>query len=248
MQATPQRTVLVTGAARGLGRGIAQALLADYRVVATDLDEAALMRATDSWGPDCVPLVMDVRDSASVARAFAKALDTCGELHGLVNNAGVMGTTKVAESTDEQWDEIADTNARGAFLCCRAFARHRLERSGGGSIVNIVSAAAESARPGAAAYSASKAGIVMLTRTLAMELGEHSVTVNALAPGLIRLPDRETREEYRAKYVAMVPLRRLGTTHEVACAVRFLLSGDARYVTGSTLSVDGGFLAGRYVE
>ena len=248
MQPSPIRTVLVTGAARGLGRGIAEALLEDYRVIAADMDEAALAQASAAWGPNCIPVAMDVRDSASVERAFGQAIERCGELHALVNNAGTMGTARVTDCTDEQWNVVAETNARGAFLCCRTFARHRLAKGGGGSVVNIVSAAAESARPGAAAYCASKAAIVMLTRTLAMELGEHGVTVNAVAPGLIHLPDRETREDYRAKYLAMVPLRRLGTPQDVAGTVRFLLSDGARYVTGSMLTVDGGFLAGRPLE
>jgi 3-oxoacyl-[acyl-carrier protein] reductase len=248
MQPAPPATVVVTGAARGLGLGIATALLRDYRVVAADVDQAALGRAAASLGERYVPVVTDVRHSASVDAAFAEVVRRFGEVIGLVNNAGRIGTARVVDCTDAQWDEIADTNARGAFFCCRAFARHRTERGGRGSVVNIVSAAAESARPGAAAYSASKAAIVMLTRTLALELGSLNVTVNALAPGLVRLPDRETPEAYRAQYLSMVPLRRLGTPDDIAGAVRFLLSDDARYVSGSTLTVDGGFLAGRPLE
>jgi NAD(P)-dependent dehydrogenase (short-subunit alcohol dehydrogenase family) len=241
------RTVVVTGAARGLGRGIAQALLSDSRVVLADHDDDALQATARDLGPGCIPVVMDVRDSTSVERAFSE-IASHSPPDALVNNAGIMGIARVADSTDEQWDAVVETNLRGAFICSRSFSRLRIAAGGGGSIVNIVSAAAESARPGAAAYAASKAGIVMLTKTLAMELGDHDITVNAVAPGLIRLPDRETREAYRAKYLAMVPLRRLGTPEDIAGAVRFLLSESARYVHGSTLTVDGGFLAGRPLE
>jgi NAD(P)-dependent dehydrogenase (short-subunit alcohol dehydrogenase family) len=239
-------TVLVTGAARGLGRGIARVLMAQFdTVVCADKDFPAATATAAELGAGCMPVAMDITDSGSVNAAFASVIQNCGSITALVNNAGVMGTARVVDCTDAQWDEIAQTNLRGAFFCSRVFARHRIALGGGGSLVNIVSAAAESARAGAAAYSASKAGIVMLTKTLAIELGKHDITVNAVAPGLLKLPDRETDEKYRAKYLGMVPLGRLGTVEDIGYTVRFLLSNEARYVHGTTMSVDGGFLAGR---
>lgn len=239
-------TALVTGAARGLGRGIAKALLTSFeRVIATDLDEKALARTAAELGDRCATIVMDVTDSRSVDRAFAMAVERHGPLMALVNNAGLMGTARVVDCSDEHWNAISDTNLRGSFFCARSFARHRIEQGGGGAIVNMASAAAESTRPGAAAYSASKAGVVMLTRTLALELGPHGVRVNAIEPGLIVLPDRDTDAAYRERYRKMVPLGRLGTPEEVGEVVQFLLSDHARYVHGATLPIDGGFLAGR---
>lgn len=240
---------LVTGAARGLGRHIVQTLLADFDcVVATDSDTETLAGTAEPLGRRCVAMQMDVTSSRSVDAVFAAAAERCGPVDALVNNAGLMKTARVVECADDQWNAILETNLRGAFFCARAFARSRIAQGGGGAIVNMASAAAQSARIGAAAYSASKAGIVMLTRTLALELGPHAIRVNAVEPGLIVLPDRDTDADYRERYREMVPLGRLGEPANVSEVVRFLLSDAARYVHGATLAVDGGFLAGRYLD
>ncbi len=246
--AAPQtaRVALVTGAARGLGRDIARALLHDFdRVIAADADADALAACALSLGERCTAITMDVTSSQSVDAAFAAAVERFGTVDALVNNAGLMNPARVVDCTDAHWNALIETNLRGAFFCARAFARLRIARGGDGAMVNMASAAAQSARTGGAAYSASKAGIVMLTQTLALELGPHGIRVNAIEPGLVVLPDRETDPAYRESYRKMVPLGRLATPGDISEVVRFLLSDGACYIHGAALPVDGGFLAGR---
>jgi 3-oxoacyl-[acyl-carrier protein] reductase len=140
---------------------------------------------------------------------------------------------------------VLDVNLKGAFLCAKSFGRARVAAGGGGAIVNVASTAAFSARRGAAHYSASKAGMVALTRSLALEWGTYGIRANAVAPGYIDVRPDQTTPEYRAAFIPMVPLGRTGTPPEVARVVRFLLSDEASFVSGAVVPIDGGFLAGR---
>ncbi len=238
-------TAIVTGGARGLGRAIAEALHGRHARILIADREAALGEATArELGEGVVFRPLDIADPEAITGFFATAAAE-GPIGALVNNAGVTTPTPLLETPPEAWDSVLDVNLRGSFLCAQAYARHAIAGGWRGAIVNLASATGLSARSGAAAYSASKAGIIMLTRTLAMELGPHGIRVNAVAPGMIGLPHKPVRPIYDSAYLAMTPLGRLGTPPEVASVVRFLLSEDAAFVTGVTIPVDGGFLAGR---
>ena len=230
---------VVTGAARGLGRAIADELKArGAAVVLTDVDIAAGEAAARALGARFVAL--DVRSPDSVARAFAAV----GTPDMLVNNAGVYPDDSVLEMSEAAWSRVIDTNLSGTFRCAQAFARLRVAAGGGGgAIVNLASTAATSARPGAAHYSASKAGVAMLTRSLAQELGPHRIRVNAVAPGLIDVG--QSTPDYLQGFRAMIPLGRVGTPADVARLVAALLSDDCAFVSGAVVPVDGGFLTGR---
>jgi 3-oxoacyl-[acyl-carrier protein] reductase len=143
-----------------------------------------------------------------------------------------------------EWDLILSTILTGTFLVSRAVARTMVARGGGGQIINTSSTAAESARPGSAAYCAAKAGVRLFTQTLAMELGPHNITINAVAPGQIDVPSGAPQQEYVDMFVSGTPLGRTGTPKDVATVVLFLASPAAAFVTGTTLYVDGGWTAG----
>jgi 3-oxoacyl-[acyl-carrier protein] reductase len=231
---------LVTGAARGLGRAIAAELKArGAEVVLSDQDEAAGAGAARAIGGRFVPL--DVRSMASVNAAFA----AIGAPDMLVNNAGIYPDYGFLDITETQWLQVIDINLNGAFRCAQAFARARVQAGGGGAMVNLASTAASSARVGAAHYSTSKAGLAMLTRSLAQELGPHRIRVNAVAPGLVDVGRGAVNEAYYQRFLPMIPLGRVGMPEDVAKVVAMLLSEDCAFVTGAVLPIDGGFLAGR---
>jgi NAD(P)-dependent dehydrogenase (short-subunit alcohol dehydrogenase family) len=246
----PARSVLVTGAGHGIGRGIAEAFAeaGDAVIVADrDLERAEEVAASlqERFGARAVPLAVDVRDSASVAAMVDAALAALGGIDVLVNNAGVYPNHLVVDMSEEEWDAVFDTNVKGMFLVSRAVARHMIARGGDGKIVNISSGAAKSGRIGAAHYCASKAAVDMFTRVLALELARHDIAVNAVGPGLVEVPDWSLSDEYIDAIVGANPMGRIGQPEDIARAVRYLASPDATYITGTTLYVDGGSLAGR---
>lgn len=218
---------VVTGAARGLGAAISDRLELDgYEVVRLDAMEA----------PATVPC--DVRDEAGLA-AVARDI---GPVDVLVNNAGIWRFAKLEDVSAQDFCEVMEVNVLGAFLCARVFGAGMLER-GRGSIVNLVSIAAANPNVGVGAYSASKAGLVGLTRTIAAEWGPRGVRCNAVGPGLVPTPG--TGEVYDDPAVVAarsgaVPLRRLGTPNDIASVVCFLAGEQAAYVNGQVLYVDGG--------
>jgi NAD(P)-dependent dehydrogenase (short-subunit alcohol dehydrogenase family) len=246
----PPRSVLITGAGHGIGRGIAEAFAAagDAVIVADrDLERAEEVATSlqERFGARAVPLAVDVRDSASVAAMVDAALAALGGIDVLVNNAGVYPNHLVVDMSEEEWDAVFDTNVKGMFLVSRAVARHMIARGGDGKIVNISSGAAKSGRIGAAHYCASKAAVDMFTRVLALELARHDIAVNAVGPGLVEVPDWSLSDEYIDAIVGANPMGRIGQPEDIARAVRYLASPDATYITGTTLYVDGGSLAGR---
>ena len=244
------RVVLVTGGAHGIGRGIAQAFaVAGARVIIADRQgDAAEQTATSiasSTGAELMAVAVDVRNAAAVTAAVAHALDRFDRIDVLVNNAGIYPNTPVLAMDEAEWEAVFAINVKGMFLVSQAVARAMIARGTGGRIVNISSGAAESGRVGAAHYCASKAAVNMFTRVLAMELAPYEIVVNAVGPGLIEVPGASLTPDYVEALVAATPMGRIGQPEDVAHAVLYLASPTATYMTGITLYVDGGGLAGR---
>lgn len=238
------QVALVTGASRGLGRAIAERMAAaGARVACIARDESKLaetVAAIREAGGAAEPFACSVTDSEQVNSVVDTIAKEWGSLEILVNNAGITRDTLFPRMKDEEWDEVINTNLRGAFLFARAVTRPMM-RARYGRIINIASVAGLMGNPGQANYSASKAALIGMTRTVAKELASRKVTVNAIAPGFIESDMSAALGEMiidEAK--KRIPAKRLGTPEEVAACALFLASRDASYVTGQVLVVDGG--------
>ena len=238
------RVAVVTGGAKGIGRAIAARLSrGGAKVVISGRDEAALKTACaeiKTNGGEAVWRSADVAKPADVDGLCAYTLEKFGKADILVNNAGVTRDNLVLRLSDEDWDQVIDTNLKGSFLCIRAFAKPMI-RQRWGRIVSVSSVVGLIGNPGQANYVASKAGIVGLTKSVAKELASRHITVNAVAPGFIETAMTEALgDKARETLKAQIPLGRLGSPEDVAHAVAYLCSEEAGYVTGQVLSVDGG--------
>jgi NAD(P)-dependent dehydrogenase (short-subunit alcohol dehydrogenase family) len=240
------RVAVVTGAARGIGKAIATAMAAEgARVVIADRDEPTARRTADELSASCaIALPADVGDPGSIARLFDAVIERFGRIDVLVNNAGTGIARLMIDTGLEEWENILRINLTGAFLCSQRAAQQMI-RQKSGRIVNIVSLSGQKGGVGRSAYGASKAGLEVLTKIMAVELADHGIRVNAIAPGPI-LTDvaREMHtQETRDAYHRLIPQRRYGEPREIAAAAVFLAADDSSYITGHTLNVDGGFLA-----
>ena len=251
MAGLQDKVALVTGAARGIGKAVAQRFHDDSaRVVLADIDEAAAKDAAAAIDPGrartaVVPL--DVADAASVLAAVERVIADFGQIDILVNNAGIMDRMPFLEMTPEFWDRVTGINLRGAFLTGQAVARHMVARGGGGRIVNVASNSGIFGGRGRAAYGASKAGLINLTQTMAIELAEHDINVNAVAPGPTRTGPHMPDEPWPSVKNRM-PLGRFGSPAEIAAVAAFLASDEASFVTGHTYCADGGFTIAGIME
>ncbi len=240
------QVAVVTGGARGIGLAVSRALAREGACVTiVNRDAEAAERAVaeiESGGGTAASHQADVLDSGATRAAFEKVLKQHGRIDILVNNSGITRDGLLLRMSDDQWEEVVDTNLRGAFYCCRAVAR-AMVRARYGRIVNISSVVGISGNPGQANYVSAKAGLIGLTRALAQELASRGITVNAVAPGFIDTAMTEgLADRARQTILDRIPLGRLGTPEDVAEIVAFLASPRSAYVTGQVWVVDGGMV------
>lgn len=242
------RVALVTGGGRGIGKAISSALLdAGAKVVVADVDEeSARQTANELAGPsgNVIECYVDVGQEESVSSLIQMALQTFGRIDILINNAGIMYRTRLMDISLSEWEQTLNINLTGAFLCTKAVLPI-MKESGFGRIVNISSSAGRSVSTlGGAHYTASKAGLLGLTRAAAKEAAHLGITVNAICPGLIEteMAVGTTTPEELKNFLASFPIPRLGSPEEIGYLVVFLCSDDAAYITGASLDINGGDL------
>jgi NAD(P)-dependent dehydrogenase (short-subunit alcohol dehydrogenase family) len=252
MSRLARRVAIVTGSAAGIGRGIARRFAREgAAVVIADQDGAAAARTAEEIGAEggeALPFAVDVADRARVERMVAATLERYGRIHILVNNAAIaLLYEPFFEITEASWRRMIDVNLTGAFWCSQAAARHMAAHREG-AIINIGSVNSFQPEMRAAHYAASKGGIVLLTRAMALDLAPHGIRVNAIAPGAIHTERTETfdaepaNREIIAGAFGGIPLHRRGEPDEVAAAAVFLACSESSYILGHTLVVDGGIL------
>ena len=244
MQTLSGKVALVTGAARGIGRAIAEQLadeganIALCDLQAEWMDEAA--QAIEQKGRKVLRVAADVSQSADVDKAVAAVIEQCGRIDILVNNAGITKDGLLMRMSDEQWDQVLAVNLRGTFLFTRAVSRPMMKQRSG-VIVNIASIIGLIGNAGQCNYAASKAGVIALTKSAAKELASRGIRVNAIAPGFIESKMTDVLpEEVRRKMLDAIPMSRFGTAADVARTVTFLCGEGSAYITGQVLSVNGG--------
>ncbi|MEM7645966.1 MAG: 3-oxoacyl-ACP reductase FabG [Pseudomonadota bacterium] len=243
-----QRWILVTGATGGIGQAIAQRLAKDgFSILAhynSNREKAKTCQdEIQKLGARCEILGFDVSDSKAVEQSMDQVMEKMdGILFGVVNNAGLHIDTMAGLMSDDDFDKVLQTNLYGAFFVMR-YALKKMMRNRQGSIVNISSLSGQVGNPGQINYSASKAGLIAMTKTLSMELARRNIRVNAVSPGLIET-SMVNETPGLEEMIQRIPMRRMGQPHEVAGAVSFLMSEDASYMTGQTVSVNGGLFPG----
>jgi 3-oxoacyl-[acyl-carrier protein] reductase len=241
------KTALVTGGARGIGRAIVLRLATQgadvaFSYLGNAVAAGETSQAVKALGRRALAIKADVRDPAAADALVKTTLDAFGRIDILVNNAGITRDDLIMRMSEEAWRDVLETNLFGAFHMTKAVTRPML-KARSGRIVNITSVSGQAGQTGQANYSAAKAGLIGLTKATARELASRSITVNAVAPGFVLTELTEgLPEPLKAEIIARTPLGRFGTTEEIADAVAFLASDDARYITGQVLAVDGGLV------
>jgi 3-oxoacyl-[acyl-carrier protein] reductase len=241
------KVALVTGASRGIGRSIATTLagagalvVINYKSNAAAAEE--VVRAISAAEGQAAAIQADISEAAEVERLFKELLDRYGKIDILVNNAGITRDTLLLRMKEEDFDAVLQTNLRGVYLCTKAALRP-MTRARGGRIINITSVVGLMGNAGQANYAAAKAGIIGFTKAAAREIASRNITVNAVAPGYIETELTDVLSEtVRQAILENIPLGRLGQPQDVADLVCFLASDAASYITGQTLTVDGGMV------
>jgi NAD(P)-dependent dehydrogenase (short-subunit alcohol dehydrogenase family) len=238
---------IVTGAGSGMGRATAIRLAGDgYGVVVAEIDAARAAGVAAQIGEAAIPFAVDISEAAGVEALLAATLEHFGRLDAMVANAGIPEGAPFLDLDESTWNRVLDVNLKGVFLCGQAAARAMVAAGRPGAIVNVASTYAEVTERGASAYSASKGGVRMLTKSMALELGPHGIRVNAVGPGWIRTGMNPLDDPAQlAELEPTIPLGRVGLPEDVADVIAFLASDDARYISGQTLFVDGGWLTSR---
>jgi NAD(P)-dependent dehydrogenase (short-subunit alcohol dehydrogenase family) len=240
---TRKRVIVITGAGQGIGAAITRHFAAQGASLAlVDVNEEHLRQLANSLegsGCEVLPITADVANKEQVQLLVAQVIEKFGSIDVLVNNAGIIRDNLISNISEQDWDQVLDVNLKGAFLCCQAvFPMLKSQLSG--KIVNIVSRAWLGSI-GQANYTASKGGLVSLTRSLALEFARFQINVNAVAPGLIDTPMTQGMPtEGRERLIRMQPTGKMGKVEDIAAAVAFLASDDAEFITGQVLHVDGG--------
>jgi len=245
----PGRVAAITGGALGIGRATALAFAEEGAMVALgdiQLEPAeAVAQEIRARGGKAIAIGLDVGDAAAVQAFVERAVAEFGRLDVMFANAGIAHSAPFLEHPEAQWHRVLRVNLTGVFLCCQAAARQMVKQGGGGRIITTASINGFRGVENLVGYNAAKAGVIELTKTMAVELAQHGITVNAIAPA--QIDTRLTRtlpESARRRRVERIPMGRFGEPEEVARVALFLASDDASYVTGHTLAVDGGYLAG----
>lgn len=237
------KKIVVTGGSRGIGAAIVQLLAREGAQVAftfSSREESALAVAQSLPGEGHFYLKMDISQEASVLEGIEHITEKWPEIDGVVNNAGITRDQLLIRMKADDFDSVVGTNLRGTFLVTKGFGKV-LMKARRGSIVNITSVIGQTGNAGQTNYAASKAGVVAFSKSVAQELGSRNVRVNCVAPGFIATEMTEVlSEETKEKILSKIPLHRIGDGEDVAQAVRFLLSDESKYITGHTLSVNGG--------
>jgi 3-oxoacyl-[acyl-carrier protein] reductase len=242
------RVALVTGASQGIGRATALALAqtgARVAAAARNVEKlACVVTEITAAGGEAIAVAMDVADAEQVKAGFRQTTEKFGKLDILVNNAAITRDALAVRMKADDWDAVMRTNLTGAHLCAQQ-ALSVMMRARYGRIINVTSVVAETGNPGQVNYVAAKAGLIGLTRTLALEIASRNITVNAVAPGFIVSPMTDPLpQEAKDGLLARIPLGRMGTDAEVAAAIVFLASEEAGYITGTVLDVNGGLRMG----
>lgn len=238
------KVALVTGAAQGIGKAIALTLAkngADIVVSDINLEKAQeTSKEIEAMGRKSIAIKVDVSKYEEVEKMIEKIISEFGRIDILVNNAGITRDKLILRMTEEDWDAVVNVNLKGTFNCTKAAIRH-MSKQKSGKIVNIASVSGEMGNPGQANYSASKAGVIGFTKTIAREFAQRGINVNAIAPGYIETPMTDVLpEKVKEELKKMIPLERLGKPEDIAQAVLFLVSEASSYITGHVLNVNGG--------
>jgi 3-oxoacyl-[acyl-carrier protein] reductase len=239
------RVAIVTGSGRGIGRAIALKLAeVGATVVVNDIGDAkpleAVAQEIKALGRQSLAVLADVSSSADVGRLVEETIAAYGKIDILVNNAGITRDQLLLRMSDEDWDKVLSVNLRSVFLCTKAVLRHMLKQRWG-RIISLASIVGIMGNKGQANYAAAKAGIIGFTRTVAKEVASHGITANAIAPGFIDTEmTQQLKEDWKEELKKQIPLGEFGSPRDVAEAVAFLASEEARYITGQVLGVDGG--------
>ncbi|AXI09050.1 beta-ketoacyl-ACP reductase [Oceanobacillus zhaokaii] len=241
------KSALVTGASRGIGRAIALELAKNgvnlvINYAGNEAKAQAVVEEAEQLGVKAFKVQADVANETEVKAMIKEAISQFGSLDILVNNAGVTRDNLLMRMKEEEFDQVINTNLKGAFVCTKAVTRQMMKQKAG-RIINVASIVGVSGNPGQANYVAAKAGVIGLTKSTAKELASRNILVNAVAPGFISTDMTDAlNEEQRERTLAMIPLAKLGAPEDVAKVVRFLASEDANYITGQTIHIDGGMV------